>query len=120
MAPASLEGILAVLMTIIWSNVSGVPVYSFPSGKICLTFVLAYGFFSGMLYAVWVYLAGYLNISKLALAKVIGLLVLYVCQRTLLKHFHPGKANLFESFGVAIIVCGLLVTFCEVISCLKK
>ena len=115
------ESILAILLTIIWSTATGVPIYSFPSGKICLIFFVCYPFFAGVLYIAWVYSAGYLNISKLALARVVSLLVLYVCQRTFLKHFHPGKANLFEMFGVAIILCGLLVTFCEVIlPCLKN
>ena len=118
---AVIEGTLSVLSTVIWSSVNGVSMYSFPSGKICLTFVLAYGFFAGVLYIFWVYSAGKFNISKLALANVIVLLVLYICQRTFLKHFHPGKANLFETFGIIFIVSGLLLLpFCELISCLKK
>ena len=76
------EGILAVLMSIIWSNVNGVPIYSIPSGNICLILFVSYGFFAGVLYVVWMYSAGYLNISKLALARVVVLLMLYVCQRT--------------------------------------
>ena len=116
-----LEMIICFILTIIWSVANGIELYTFPTGSICLTLVILFSLCGGLVHCLWIYTLGNFSISKLSLADCVILLLMFICQRTFLKSFHPGAVNWYETLGVVIIIVSLLlVCFFELISILQN
>ena len=113
--------VFACIFVIVWSIATGVKIISYPSGSICLTLVVLYSICNGILQILWIYSVGNFNISKIGIANCFIIVLMFLCQRTLLQSFHPGAANWSETLGIVTIIFSLLlVVFFELVLSSKK
>ena len=98
------ETILHVIINMLWSQVFNVPFLNYPEGTVCImAFVLL--LLSAIISNTCSYYAfGRTNVSTSTIAEVVFAALLYVCQRTFLKEFHPGHANVIEIIGIVVII----------------
>ena len=55
------------------------------------------------------YTVGKFNVSKIAVSHSVILILMFICQRTFLKKFHPGAANWSETIGVLVVALTVLL-----------
>ena len=99
-----ITGIILLIMAYIQSGS-----FSFPTGTACLSFsivlIITMTFTHMFLNITFIFLP----VSKAAMVTPLATIALYVLQRTALKTFHPGHANIMETVGIlAIVVAGIL------------
>ena len=89
-------------------SVFGSDVFTFPTEQYCIVFTQCYVICLGVVNVVFVYALIYFKFSTICISAVLVMVILYVFQKTILKPFHPGHANVLEIVGIAVIVCGQL------------
>ena len=106
---ALIQALYTVIILVVLAIVQA-PDLSFPRGHACLGFTVA--FIISMSFTHIMFNVNYLffPVSKaqvLCSARLVGL---YVVQRTLLKAFHPGNANIMEVCGVVCIIASTVAS----------
>ena len=101
-----LETVLFMIINLALTRISGSPFYSFPNGKYCIVFTGLFVVTAAVAHLLSYFVYSYLYISTIAVASVYISIVLYISQRTYLKAFHPGHANITEVFGITIVIFG--------------
>ena len=101
-----LETVLFMIINLALTRISGSPFYSFPNGKYCLVFTGLFVVTAAVAHLLSYFVYGYLHISTVSVASVYILFVLYISQRTYLKAFHPGHANITEVIGIIVVIFG--------------
>ena len=105
-----IDALCSLLANVIWTKTNGLPLYTFPTGRLCVLFVALYILLIGLGNITFTNILKLFNVSTIAISYVLLLLLLYTSQRTFLKEFHPGHANYVEVLGILTILCALLIS----------
>ena len=101
------EGTACFLINLILTRFNNDVLYEIPTAKYCLLFYCTF-LITASLMSVVSYVAYHLwDISSVAVSESFLSVMLYVSQRTVLKQFHPGHANMYEVVGILIIIVGV-------------
>ena len=84
--------------------------YSMPVAKYCFIFTLTFILGSGVASILSTFTYKYLPVSAGGQAWPIVTTLLYICQRTFLKRFHPGYSNAIEVSGIVLINIGAILS----------
>ena len=101
---ALFEGLISFVINMIWTALIHGSFYAFPPGKFCLLFSCCFIVCSASVNSLTFYTFQYITISTDAINNAFVAILLYISQRTFLKNFHPGHANLVEVLGVVIVI----------------
>ena len=83
---------------------------SFPSGHACLAFTIVFIMAMTASHLMNMFPLVYFPVSVGGMIFPLATIGLYVIQRTVLKMFHPGNANVMEVFGIICIVIASLAS----------
>ena len=98
------EGFACFSIGMVWTRSMNESYLIYPGGTYCLLFTLLFIICSGFAQLTSFLAYKYFAISTMALSCISVSLFLYVSQRTFLKAFHPGHANVLEFFGIAVTI----------------
>ena len=82
----------------------GSELFSFPTELFCVLLTQCYVIAQATANIVLICVTEYFRISTIYISVVLMMVILYVCQRTFLKTFHPGHANALEIIGILVIL----------------
>ena len=103
------DAIFSFSITVVWKLIKEESFMDVSLGTYCILFTCTYLLFSlsGTCFS---YLSvNYVQVSSYAFSLVSITVLLYVSQRTFLKSFYPGNANVMEVFGVVICLFGMAI-----------
>ena len=86
----------------------GSELFSFPTDLFCVLLTQCYVIAMAASNIVLICVIEYFRISTIYITVALLIVILYVCQRTFLKTFHPGHANALEIIGILVILFGQL------------
>ena len=101
---ALVEGVACFTICIAWTRSKNESYLTLPGGIYCLLFTFLFIMCSAFSQTASFLAYKYFAISLLALSCISVSLALYIGQRTFLKAFHPGHANVLEFIGIAIVI----------------
>ena len=103
------EGLFSFILNILWSAFSNSSLFDIPPGRLCWVFTLLFLTLSacGNVTSYFTYKRTFVSTTEVV--DITITVFLYLCQRTFLKQFHPGHANVVEVFGIVTIVCSVPV-----------
>lgn len=102
------EGLLSVILTFAFQTSPGYGGWEMPTATYCLIFTLMYTIFGALMNISSYYTYHFLPVSQVAILLSFTILLLYICQRTVL--FNDGNANIAEVMGVCCTLTGSLLT----------
>ena len=102
------RSLIVTSVNVVWSIISGKPLYSLPLGTVCRIFMCSYLTSSALNNLITFHVVEYFTVTKTSVSLLLGSMILYIFQRTLLKTFHPGHANFQEILGITLALGGVL------------
>ena len=103
------EGIMTIILNLIWSKMFETPFFTLPSSQICSLLTVLFVVFSAFGNIFSYYACKRTFVSTITVANIISSVFLYGSQRTLLKQFHPGHANIVEVVGIVLIIFSVTI-----------
>ena len=103
-----LELILSFIISLVWQSLRREAFFMVPAGSYCVLFMCMYIIFMTLSNFVIYYVHGYFKSYPYSVACLPTIVLLYLIQRTALKWFQPGNANLVEIVGVVLILFGIV------------
>ena len=105
---AMLEGGFTFCMNIVYARLTSVPYFDLPSATYCFLFTFLFIICCAFGNICSIYSFYHAFVTMVAFGDVCQSVALYICQRTFLKPFYPGHANMLEILGVIVIIIGVL------------
>ena len=103
------DAVFSLSITVVYKLIKQDSIMDLPLGTYCVLFTCTYVIFS-ILATCFSYLSvNYVLVSSYAFSLVCTTVLLYVSQRTFLKKFYPGSANVIEVFGVVFCLLGMAI-----------
>ena len=105
-----------VSVVIVFLPITGITSYfmdvhfHLPTGTVCFIFTLTFIVGSATATVVCMIMFQYLPVSAGGQAWPLVTTVLYICQRTFLRRFHPGHSNVSEVAGIVLINIGAILS----------